>query len=195
MLSVEPRTPELELSQHLNLIRKAAWKFAWRYAVDFEDLFQDAYLACLQALPYYSPQRGALTTYLWQVSCNALSDLLKKQTRYTMTHDFTDNIEDIATTANEPCASAETLALANERMNAIWNALSDEARQVCTLVLYEEIRATSQSGKYSRKARLPMDKPRKCRTLLRRHLRSRGWSARKIERIFQEIKTVLATTV
>ena len=61
------------------LIQKLANSFAMTTGLDREDLFQEAYLAYLEAMKTYDPTRGAPTTHIWHCVSNHLRNYIKKQ--------------------------------------------------------------------------------------------------------------------
>jgi len=79
---------------NINLIRKIAWSFHKTTGKDWEDLFQEATLAYLEALHTYDPERGKITTYMWWCITSHLKSYLRKEATLT-NHIY--SIEDIPT--------------------------------------------------------------------------------------------------
>jgi RNA polymerase sigma factor (sigma-70 family) len=61
------------------LIRKIARSFALSTGMDYEDFYQEAYIAYLEAIKTYDPTRGAITTHIWWCITNHLKNYLKLQ--------------------------------------------------------------------------------------------------------------------
>lgn len=179
------------LEDNLNILRKIAWDFAKRYELDFDDLFQEACLACIQALPRYKPEKGAFSTFLWHTATNALKDLLNKNTNFDKRHIFTDDFSMCAATET---AAASDEVIAAENFSELWAALSPEAQEICRMLFEpESLYLHTESGNFRRQVVLPTDKPRRCRKILQHNLEVRGWSKAKIQRAFREIRLALNT--
>ena len=59
--------------ENINLIRKVAWSFHKSTGLDYDDLFQEAYLAYEYAMETYDPSREVkLSTFLWNHIANQL---------------------------------------------------------------------------------------------------------------------------
>lgn len=69
--------------QNIDLIRKIAWSFHHTTGHPWDDLFQEATLAYLEALRTYDPTRGALTTYMWYTISSALRNYLRREHKYS----------------------------------------------------------------------------------------------------------------
>jgi DNA-directed RNA polymerase specialized sigma24 family protein len=61
------------------LIKKLANSFANTTGLDYEDLFQEAQLAYLEALRTYDKDRGAVSTHVWWCVSNRLKNYIKKE--------------------------------------------------------------------------------------------------------------------
>lgn len=68
--------------KHINLLRKIAWSFHQTSKLDFDDLFQEAYLAYDKALKNYDPDKGKLTTFIWYCIHSHLKNYLKEENKY-----------------------------------------------------------------------------------------------------------------
>lgn len=198
------KTPVLE--DQLDLIRKVAWRFAKQYHLDVDDLFQEAYISCLKALPRYNPNRGAFSTFLWHTSTNAIRDILNKNQTYTTRHLLTDDFslqEDTEVTPG-PLHSL----MVQERFMELWALLSPEAQEVCRLVLLERdlyrqtrngnfrrtIYKRTKAGHFRRPVNLPTNKPRRCKAAIEAVLTQRGWSRSVIRQAFNEIQRTFSVT-
>jgi RNA polymerase sigma factor (sigma-70 family) len=65
--------------ENVNLIRKIALSFSLTSGLDFDDLFQEASLAYLEAMRTYDPKRGKITTHLWHCIQNRLISYLREE--------------------------------------------------------------------------------------------------------------------
>ena len=64
--------------KHINLVRKITWSFHKTTGLDWDDLFQEGYLAYQYALGKYDPEKGKLSTFLWIHINNHLITYCKK---------------------------------------------------------------------------------------------------------------------
>lgn len=67
--------------ENINLIRKIVWSFHKSTKIDWDDLFQEASLAYLEALRTYNPERGKITTHAWTTISNALKTYAEHERR------------------------------------------------------------------------------------------------------------------
>ena len=63
----------------INLIRKIAWSFHKSTGLDWDDLFQEAALAYLEALQSYDKRKGKLSTHAWHCIVSRLKNYWKKE--------------------------------------------------------------------------------------------------------------------
>jgi RNA polymerase sigma factor (sigma-70 family) len=99
------------------LIRKIAWSFSTSTGLEFDDLFQEASLAYLEALKTYDPDKGRITTHLWHCTHNRLKNYIKEQEKEKVL-----SIEDVEigkTVNNIP----------------FWEELNREAQEIAEVVL------------------------------------------------------------
>lgn len=161
----------LNIENHLDLIRKIAWSYVRTHPeLEFDDLFSEACLACLEARDKFNPERGKESTFIWAVVKNALIDLCTSPTE----------IVDKRCTSciDKMCTSPEEQLVAKEEWQSILSSLSPKSRQVCSLVL----NSTS----------LPVDRPKTSRGIIIKELRKQGWIWPDIWRSFKEIKQALS---
>ncbi len=163
----------LNIENHLDLIRKITWSYVkGNPGLEFDDLFSEACLACLEARDKFNPERGKESTFIWAVVKNALINLCTSPAgivdkRYT-------------SCINKMCTSPEEQLVVKEEWRSILSSLSPKSRQVCSLVL-------NRTSPY-----LPTDKPKTCRGIIIKELRKRGWAWPEIWKSFREIKQVLS---
>lgn len=67
------------MEQHINLLKKIAWNFHEKYQLDWDDLFQEAFIAYDYAMKKYDPSKGAITTFLWIHIRNQLTTYCLKE--------------------------------------------------------------------------------------------------------------------
>jgi len=68
--------------KNINLLRKIAWSFHQSTGLDWDDLFQEAYIAYDKALRTYDPTRGKITTHVWYCVHSHLKNYLKEEKQY-----------------------------------------------------------------------------------------------------------------
>lgn len=144
-----------------NLVRKLAWRFFNQApeTVEFEDLLQEAYLAYLEAKKRYSKEKQAkFTTWAWNYITGYLKNYLNTERKEG--HVELEDRQAIYT----PTFLFETLS-----------ELSKEAQQVCYIVLRSP-NLYGRLGRWESKKRLV------------RLLRRQGWTHRKIQNSFRELK-------
>ena len=67
----------------INLIRKIAWSFHKSTGLDWDDLFQEAAIAYLEAMKTYNKRKGKITTHVWCCITSRLKNYLKKEREYS----------------------------------------------------------------------------------------------------------------
>ena len=161
----------------MNLIRKIVWSFVQKHpGLEFDDLFSEAFLACLEAERYYDPGRGSKSTYYWHVVKNRLSVVVYNQMAQAgREQPLTEFDSDPTLYASSP----EQLYLAHEAWQEVAASLSPEAQTICSIII-------DQTDD------LPIEKPRKCRGMIVKSLRDHGWSWASVWAGFREIKQALA---
>jgi len=75
------KTVEQSLKENINLIRKIAWSFHMSSGLDRDDLFQEAVIAYIYALQTYKPDKGKISTYVWNCISNTLNSYLEREMR------------------------------------------------------------------------------------------------------------------
>ena len=65
--------------EHSKLLRKIALSFALSTGLEFDDLYQEANLAYLEALRTHDATKGKITTYLWHCVHNRLKNYIKQE--------------------------------------------------------------------------------------------------------------------
>lgn len=162
------------MEEDLNIIRKVVWSYVRSNpGLEFEELFAEACLAYVEALPAYNPERGRKSTFIWVVVRNHLNSILGKTNKCKeFPVDWTDMEYTISTNQKRP----EDIIVAREEWCELVASLSPEARAVCSLVT---------EGDYS------TNKPRNSRGKIARELRQQGWPHSRVWKTFKELKGVL----
>jgi len=162
------------------LIYKIAWLHVKNYpGFEFDDLVSEACIAYLESMRHYDPRRGKKSTFLWHVVQNRLNTIIRNEIAKTRKECiYIDELREIVDDSSNP----EQRLLANECWGEMINNFSPEAKTICDIVFKET------------RIYLPVDKPKHCRGVIVRELRSRGWSWGCIWNAMREIKeAVLAT--
>lgn len=159
---------------NLDLIRKVTWSFINTHVgLEFDDLFSEACVACLEAEEKYDPARGDRSTFIWQVVSNRLTKVIKKDAIYKHAEGL-PLIDEHHTDDPDP----EQITIAKEQWAELMGSLSAEAQTICEL--------TINGDEY-----METDKPRKCRGQLRWVLRDLGWGWPSIWNRMGEIRKAL----
>lgn len=165
--------------EDLDLIRKITWAFVRsNTGVEYDDLFSEACVAYLEALPRYDPAKGKKSTYMYHCISGKLKSVLQQEARRNGHETITDDFMGVAT--DEP--SPEQALYATERWAALLSSLSSEALLIVQLALNNEATATTPSS------------PRRCRGQIILQLRGLGWSWSAIWRAFREVKSHVHAT-
>lgn len=168
------------LEDDLGLVRTIVWSFVKQYpGLDFDDLFQEACLVYLEALPQYNPKRGKRTTFMWTVITNHLKTLIHKQViqANTITPTALNNSQ---MWSEQETASPEYHALAKERRDEFFAQLSPKAQTICALI-FDDLSIQQLANK-----------PKLCRGAITRKLRTRGWAWGPIWNTLRELKNAVS---
>lgn len=69
--------------EHLNLLRKIAWSFHKSTGLDWDDLFQEAYVAYEYAMNQYKPEsKVPISSFIWTHVSNQLKTYYQKELKY-----------------------------------------------------------------------------------------------------------------
>ena len=68
--------------ENLKLIQKIARSFSITTGVDFDDLFQEACIAYLEAVKTHDMSRGKLSTHMWYCIHNRLKNYVKEEQKH-----------------------------------------------------------------------------------------------------------------
>lgn len=109
--------------ENINLIRKVAWSFHKSTGLDYDDLFQEAYLAYEYAMETYDPKREVyLSTFLWNHIANQLITYFKKEKELKQTFPSFEDHPSIMYLSSKPAPP-------------YYENLSREAQDIAQLVL------------------------------------------------------------
>lgn len=149
------------------LIHKVANRFRFS-GIAYQDLFQEACVAYLEAFPKYNEGRGALSTFLWSVMENRLRALLKKE-------------------KSLPETTESELFLPHQQTvldKLLFIEAVEEAGSVPRIILEMVL---ANPGLY-----LTCNSPKAARGMLKKELRKKGISHPAIGKGFHQIKKALA---
>lgn len=138
------------------LLRKLANSFSMSTGVEFDDLFQEACIAYLEAMKTFDPNKSKISTHLWHYISNHLKNYVKLEKPYLKQH-----LEQIS------LETPEVLNKPGLSVSNFWDALSFEAQQIAKIMF-------ERSGFYT--CAEPSAREKKIRqTMIRR-----GWDEKKI---------------
>lgn len=160
----------------LNIVRKVVWSYARSTGLDFDELCSEAYLAYLEAAPFYDPTKGKKSTFIWNVVRNHINSLLKAKKEIPVDKEAMETLLE-----GREELDPERIIIAEECWEELFNSLSPEAKMICLLVNNGEVY-------------LNTDKPREARGIIARELKARGWNENKIWATFREVKQTIKMT-
>ena len=144
--------------ENVDLIRKIVWSFHSTTKLDWDDLFQEASLAYLEALRTHDPKKGKITTHLWHVISNNLKNYIKREARVN------PPTSDLAEAYYKPCPQ-----------DCLWENLPTTAYDAVKIILDNQ---TDLNGLESKDAR------KRIRIILRKE----GFSNTKIRKSFHSLR-------
>ncbi len=167
------------LIDELNLIRKVVWSYVRTHpGLEFDDLFSEACIACIEAEILYDPARSKRSTYIYNIVQNRLNNLIHNE-KIRHIRERPVDMPELEGLAGEFELSPEQQLLAQERWDELLAGLSPEAMVVWGIV--------NEKDFY-----LNMDKPKLCRGLIVGALRRAGWSWGSIWNVFRELKEAVS---
>lgn len=155
---------KLNKVDNINLIRKITWSMVEKSGLSYDDLFGEACLAYYKALPEYTPEKGAISTYMFMAIKNHLLNYIYKEQKH-QTADI-GGCENIAA----PLASDFN----------IYSLFTGKALQLVEMVLKNK--TIDFNGV-----------PKKIRGEIVEALRQEGWKWQDIWATFSEIKEKINT--
>lgn len=164
------------LEENLDLIRKIVWGFIkGNPGLEFDDLFSEACLICLEAEHKYDPEKGKESTFIYHVVNNQMRTLLKKEAIKFSELQNQWLEEEINLDLNP-----EQQIIIQEEWQEVYNSLSPKSKEICQLVLNDPDIETL------------IDTPKLYRGQLARRLKADNWSWNNIWGSFAEIKQALS---
>jgi RNA polymerase sigma factor (sigma-70 family) len=145
------------------LLKKLANSYAFTTGVEFDDLFQEAYIAYHEALKTFDPKKAKLSTYIWHCVSAHLKNYVKLEKPYL------------------ECVSIEEPEVINKpglSVSGFWDALSFEAQQIIKIMF-------DRSNFYT------FAKPTEREKKIRQTLIRRGWNEKKIRIGLHDLQVAL----
>ncbi len=149
--------------ENINLIRKIAWSFHKTTGYEWDDLFQEAALAYLNAMKTYNPKRGKITTYVWGCITSHLKSYLRRQNKQSS---VLDSIEDV---------NIDTPVFQDN----MFESFSPDAQQIAKVVLRTPKKFSPQPACLARGR------------IMRVMMKRRGWSAIRIWNGMKDLKLAI----
>ena len=145
------------------LLRKLANSYSFTTGVEFDDLFQEAYIAYHEAMKSFDPNKAKATTHIWHCVSNHLKNYVKLEKPYLE-----------MTSIEEP----EVVNKPGISVSGFWDALSFEAQQIAKIMC-------ERSGFYTF-AKPEVREKKITQTMIRR-----GWNEKKIRVGLHELEMML----
>jgi DNA-directed RNA polymerase specialized sigma24 family protein len=67
---------------HINLVRKIAWSFHKSTGIEWKELFSEATVAYFEGMRFHNPEKGAMTTWIYQWITGELINFCKREQRF-----------------------------------------------------------------------------------------------------------------
>lgn len=151
--------------EHINLLRKLAWSFHKSTGLEWDDLFQESYLAYRYALDHYDPNKGVpISTFIWTHISNQLRTYYQKERKIT-----------------EPLIGLEKLYHKEYMPSNFLEALSSDAEKIADLILISPKKFVQLKPKEARK---------KVKTIML----NRGWERERISYSLNELKVACSNS-
>ena len=148
---------------HLNLLRKIVWSFHQSTGLDWDDLFQEAYLAYTYAMTTYDPSKGAISTFLWTHISNQLRTYYRKE-KYIA----------------DPLVDIKALYAHSVIQDPFFESLTADARIIADMVLRTRTRFIKLS-------------PKKAKERVITIMQSNGWKYERIKPALDNLKLACST--
>jgi RNA polymerase sigma factor (sigma-70 family) len=134
------------------LLKKLASSYAFTTGIEFDDLFQEAYIAYHEALKSFDPKKAKLSTYVWHCVSAHLKNYVKLEKPY---------LEQVS------IETPEVMNKAGLSVTNFFDALSFEAQQIAKIMFQRQ-------GFYT------FAKPPEREKKIRQTMIRRGWDEKKI---------------
>jgi len=153
--------------ENQKLIAHIAWLFAKKSGLEIKDLVQEAELAYFEAMRTYDPEKGRISTYIWNCVSNRLTTYWKE--------------------VSVPVAEDITEVEIETKTEFTMDNLVPEAQEIVKILL-------SKADEFDipdwEQKRIRKDKQKKIRTKLAQMLSGMGWSKEKINAGFENLQVV-----
>lgn len=146
-----------------NLLKKLAWSFSTSTGVEFDDLFQEAYIAYHEAMKSFDPKKAKLSTYVWHCVSSHLKNYVRLEKPYL---------------EMEPLETPEVLNKPGLSVTNFFDALSFEAQQIAKIMF-------ERSGFYT------FAEPKIREKKIRQTMIRRGWDEKKIRVGLHDLQVAL----
>jgi RNA polymerase sigma factor (sigma-70 family) len=113
-----------DILEYINLLRKIAWSFHRSTGIDFDDLFQEAFLAYDYAIKHHDPKRSKVSTYIWLVVASALKRYVRKEFE---SWGFISSLDDES--------DSDYIPDSQEPVSEFLDQLNEQARQLAATIL------------------------------------------------------------
>jgi len=145
--------------ENLNLLRKITWSFHKSTGLDWDELFQESYLAYRYALEHYDPNKGvSISSFIWTHISNQLRTYYQNEKKHY------EPLHDLSKAYHKEYTPDNFLEL-----------LTPHAEKIAELILI------------SPKKFIEL-KPKDARKKVKNIMLNRGWSMDKIESSLKELK-------
>jgi DNA-directed RNA polymerase specialized sigma24 family protein len=148
--------------ENKKLLRKIAWEYAKRSRVDFQDLYQEACLAYLEAIRTHNIEKGSITTFTWHCVANHLKNYITTELKQQGI-----SIDDCDSYKPEFSYYSES----------IFDSLSKDATEVVRIIIdspFQFLALANNKFKVQRQ--------------VRKMLTDKNWNKAKIENAFKNLK-------
>jgi len=161
-------------NDYQRLIYDRSWHWHERSRLGFDEMHSESLVIFMKAVEKWNPDRAGFGTFLRTCLNNGLCKFVTKT-------DLPSELPDLKT---HTCLldQPDEIMMSHERMNDLRRSVSEEARFILKIFI-------SAPGEVLQT--LSMTPPKMCRGVLRRHLRTEGWSFPTIARAMAELTTAV----
>jgi hypothetical protein len=141
--------------ENIDLIRKIAWSFHKSTGLDWDDLFQEGYLAYEEAMKSYDPDKGKISTHCWKAITSRLNCYIFDEKKWRQP------LVDIDKIRTDKLPALTT--------SPFWELLTDEAMQIAKVIIRTPNKYVYATSDYA------------CERVYS-VMKARGWSHNKINK-------------
>lgn len=151
--------------ENINLLRKIAWSFHKSTGLEWDELFQESYLAYRYALDHYDPNKGVpISAFIWTHISNQLRTYYQNEKKY-----------------NDPLLGLDKIYYKNYTPQNFLEELSSDAEKIAELILI----APRNYVKL---------KPKEARKKVKNIMLNRGWDRERISCSLNELKVACSNS-